>query len=186
MDFLTSLALVFLSALALGAAARKLKLPPLIGMLLVGIALGPYVLNLLSPGLLGISADLRRGGAPRSGGGVGVPRGGRLSVPGRNAAERRGAIVLRAGVYSESDRTGSHRRHPAVGGAPVREPHPDLRGTRHPGDGAARGAPDRPDLQKAPHPDPAVSLTRRGVGRLSVRCRAGGCFWYVAIRSDLC
>jgi NhaP-type Na+/H+ or K+/H+ antiporter len=38
----------------------KLKLPALIGMLLTGIALGPYVLNLLEPSLLSVSVDLRQ------------------------------------------------------------------------------------------------------------------------------
>ncbi|MCD8495374.1 MAG: cation:proton antiporter [Bacteroides graminisolvens] len=38
----------------------KLKLPALIGMLLTGIALGPYMLNLLEPSLLSVSVDLRQ------------------------------------------------------------------------------------------------------------------------------
>ena len=38
----------------------KIKLPPLLGMLIIGIVLGPYVLNLISPSVLGISADLRK------------------------------------------------------------------------------------------------------------------------------
>ena len=38
----------------------KLNLPALIGMLLTGIALGPYVLNLLEPSLLSVSVDLRQ------------------------------------------------------------------------------------------------------------------------------
>jgi NhaP-type Na+/H+ or K+/H+ antiporter len=37
-----------------------MKLPTLIGMLLTGIVLGPYVLSVLDPKLLSISADLRR------------------------------------------------------------------------------------------------------------------------------
>ena len=46
--------------MALGALASRLRLPSLVGMLLAGILLGPCVLNLLSPSLLGISADLRQ------------------------------------------------------------------------------------------------------------------------------
>lgn len=56
---LTSLALIFLLGMSLGGIFKKLKLPSLLGMLFTGIILGPYVLNLLSPSILGISADLR-------------------------------------------------------------------------------------------------------------------------------
>lgn len=57
---LTSLAFIFLVGLAMGAICQKLKLPRIIGMLVTGIVLGPYVLNLLDPSILGISADLRK------------------------------------------------------------------------------------------------------------------------------
>lgn len=57
---LTSLALVFLAGLALASVCQRLKLPRIIGMLITGILLGPYVLNLLDPSILGISADLRK------------------------------------------------------------------------------------------------------------------------------
>ena len=57
---LTSLAYVLLLGMALGAMASRLRLPSLGGMLLGGVLLGPCVLNLLSPSLLGISADLRQ------------------------------------------------------------------------------------------------------------------------------
>ena len=60
MDFLTSLAVICLCALLLGSICSKIKLPPLLGMLIVGIVLGPYVLNLIAPSILGISADLRK------------------------------------------------------------------------------------------------------------------------------
>jgi NhaP-type Na+/H+ or K+/H+ antiporter len=40
-------------------AFRKLTIPGLVGMLLLGIALGPYVLGWISPDLLTASADLR-------------------------------------------------------------------------------------------------------------------------------
>jgi len=59
MSFLTSVAIITLSALLLGAVFGKLRLPPLIGMLLVGIITGPYVLDLLAPELLAVSPDLR-------------------------------------------------------------------------------------------------------------------------------
>ena len=57
---ITSLAFIFLLGLSLGYVFMKLKLPALIGMLLTGIALGPYVLNLLEPSLLSVSVDLRQ------------------------------------------------------------------------------------------------------------------------------
>lgn len=57
---LTSLALIFLVGLAMGAICQKLKLPKIIGMLITGIVLGPYVLDFLDPSILSISADLRK------------------------------------------------------------------------------------------------------------------------------
>lgn len=57
---LTSLAYVFLAGLAAAALCQKIKLPRIIGMLFVGILLGPYALNLLDSSILGISADLRQ------------------------------------------------------------------------------------------------------------------------------
>lgn len=57
---LTSFALVFLVGLLLGGLARKLRLPALVGMLLTGMLLGPYALNLLDDSILAISADLRQ------------------------------------------------------------------------------------------------------------------------------
>lgn len=57
---LTSLALIFIVGITLGWIFEKIKLPRLVGMLLTGIILGPYVLNLLDPSILGISADLRQ------------------------------------------------------------------------------------------------------------------------------
>lgn len=60
MSFLTSLAIILLSALLLGSAFRKIKLPPLIGMLLVGIVFSPHVLSFISSDILNISGDLRQ------------------------------------------------------------------------------------------------------------------------------
>ena len=57
---LTSLSLIFLVGLAMGAICQKLKLPRIIGMLVTGIVLGPYVLDFLDPSILSISADLRK------------------------------------------------------------------------------------------------------------------------------
>lgn len=57
---LTSLALIFLAGLSMAAICQRLKLPRIIGMLVIGIVLGPYVLNLLDPSILSISADLRQ------------------------------------------------------------------------------------------------------------------------------
>lgn len=57
---LTSLALIFLFGLIFGALFQKLRLPPLLGMLIVGIVLGPYALDWLDDSLLSISADLRQ------------------------------------------------------------------------------------------------------------------------------
>lgn len=39
---------------------QKLRLPALLGMMITGIVLGPYVLNLISPSILDISDDLRK------------------------------------------------------------------------------------------------------------------------------
>ena len=57
---LWSLALVFLGGLFAGEVFRRLRLPPLLGMLLVGVAFGPYALDLLDDSLLAISDDLRK------------------------------------------------------------------------------------------------------------------------------
>lgn len=57
---LFSLALILFCGFALGGIMQKLKLPALLGMMITGIVLGPYVLNLISPSLLDISADLRQ------------------------------------------------------------------------------------------------------------------------------
>ncbi len=56
---LMSLALILLLGFALSGIFQKLHLPGLIGMLLAGIILGPYVFNLIDRSILDISADLR-------------------------------------------------------------------------------------------------------------------------------
>lgn len=57
---LASLSLIFLVGLAMAAIVQRLQLPRIIGMLVTGILLGPYVLNLLDPSILGISSELRQ------------------------------------------------------------------------------------------------------------------------------
>lgn len=57
---LTSLALIFLVGLSAAAVCHMLRLPRIIGMLITGIVLGPYALNLLDPLILQASADLRQ------------------------------------------------------------------------------------------------------------------------------
>ena len=57
---LTSLAYIFLAGLAMAGICQQLKIPRIIGMLAVGILLGPSVLNLLDPSILSVSADLRK------------------------------------------------------------------------------------------------------------------------------
>lgn len=56
---LTSVALIFLCGLFLGGIFQRLRLPSLLGMIITGIVLGPYVLDLLDDSLLAASADLR-------------------------------------------------------------------------------------------------------------------------------
>ena len=57
---LTSLALIFLVGLAMAAIVQQFKLPRIIGMLITGIVVGPYVLHWLDPSILSISAELRQ------------------------------------------------------------------------------------------------------------------------------
>ena len=56
---LFSLALIFLCGMILGKIFSLLKLPSLLGLIITGIILGPYCLNLLDSSILSISADLR-------------------------------------------------------------------------------------------------------------------------------
>ena len=57
---IVSLGIVLLVGLILASLIEKLKLPRIVGMLAAGILCGPYVLNLLDPSILSISADLRK------------------------------------------------------------------------------------------------------------------------------
>ena len=54
-----SIALILLFGLLSDYFFTRLKLPGLLGMLLVGVLCGPHVLNIIQPELLKISADLR-------------------------------------------------------------------------------------------------------------------------------
>lgn len=57
---LTSLAFVFLGGLLMATIAEKIGMPRIIGMLLAGVLLGPYLFNAFEPALLENSADLRK------------------------------------------------------------------------------------------------------------------------------
>lgn len=56
---LASLSLIILVGISTAFIFKKIKLPRIIGMILAGIIIGPYVLNFLEPSILNISADLR-------------------------------------------------------------------------------------------------------------------------------
>ena len=55
-----SLAFVFLFGMLGAAVFERMRLPRMIGMLLVGILIGPYAFGLLDPSILAISGDLRK------------------------------------------------------------------------------------------------------------------------------
>lgn len=57
---LTSLALIFICGMFLGGVFKRIGIPSLLGMLITGIVLGPYMLNVLDPSILSISTDLRQ------------------------------------------------------------------------------------------------------------------------------
>lgn len=56
---LLSIALIFTFGLVIGEIFTRFKLPGFVGMIITGIVLGPYALNLISDDILNISADLR-------------------------------------------------------------------------------------------------------------------------------
>ena len=56
---LLSFSLVFIVGIILSTIVSKIKLPPLIGLILTGIILGPFVLNILSSDFLNLSVNLR-------------------------------------------------------------------------------------------------------------------------------
>ena len=57
---LTSIAIILLCGLLVGWAFNKIKLPSLLGMIVVGIILGPHCLNIIDSSILTISGDLRQ------------------------------------------------------------------------------------------------------------------------------
>lgn len=57
---LTSIAVILLLGLLLGSLFSKMKLPSLLGMIIVGIVLGPHAFNLIDESIIGISGDLRQ------------------------------------------------------------------------------------------------------------------------------
>ncbi len=57
---LLSIAYILLLGMFTGWICKKLKLPSLLGTILTGMILGPYVLNLIDNSILNISSDLRR------------------------------------------------------------------------------------------------------------------------------
>ena len=57
---LLSTSLILIVGMSMGWICKKIKLPSLLGMLLTGMLLGPYALNLLDESILGISAELRK------------------------------------------------------------------------------------------------------------------------------
>ena len=57
---LLSISLILLVGMSMSWIYRKIKLPGLLGMLVTGIVLGPYMLDLLDESILGISSELRK------------------------------------------------------------------------------------------------------------------------------
>ena len=57
---LLSISLILILGMFMGWICQKIKLPSLLGMLVTGIILGPYMLNMLDDSILGISAELRK------------------------------------------------------------------------------------------------------------------------------
>lgn len=56
---LFSLSLILILGFSLSGLFNRLKIPGLLAMIITGIILGPYSLNLISPDILNISSDLR-------------------------------------------------------------------------------------------------------------------------------
>lgn len=59
-NLLTSLGIIFLLGLIAAFLCQKIKVPRIIGMLVVGVATGPFALNLLDEKILNISSELRQ------------------------------------------------------------------------------------------------------------------------------
>ena len=57
---LMSLCVIMLSGLLLGWSCKKIRFPSLFGMIIAGIIIGPYALNLIDQSVLDVSSDIRR------------------------------------------------------------------------------------------------------------------------------
>ena len=57
---LTSIAIILLLGLLMGWIFSKLRLPSLLGMVIVGILLSPHAFDLIDDSILMISGELRR------------------------------------------------------------------------------------------------------------------------------
>ena len=57
---LLSIALIFLIGLLFGKVFAKIKLPPLFGMIIAGIIIGPFVLNRIDDSILNVSSEIRK------------------------------------------------------------------------------------------------------------------------------
>ena len=57
---LLTLSLIILLGFSFSEIAFRVKIPRIVGMLLAGAVLGPFVLNLIAPEVLAISLDLRQ------------------------------------------------------------------------------------------------------------------------------
>ena len=57
---LMSLCVIMLSGLLLGWICKKIRFPSLFGMIIAGIIIGPYALNLVDQSVLDVSSDIRR------------------------------------------------------------------------------------------------------------------------------
>lgn len=57
---LMSLCVIMLSGLLLGWICKKIRFPSLFGMIIAGIIIGPYALNLIDQSVLDVSSDIRR------------------------------------------------------------------------------------------------------------------------------
>lgn len=57
---LLSISLILLGGMLAGRICQKLRLPGLLGMIITGILLGPYVFNMIDSSILNISAEIRK------------------------------------------------------------------------------------------------------------------------------
>ena len=57
---LLSIAIILLSGLLLGTICKKVRFPSLFGMIIAGVIIGPYCLNLIDESILNVSSEIRR------------------------------------------------------------------------------------------------------------------------------